>query len=90
MGDISRQLGLLQRVYNFCDKHHLSRDLNDPKELMSRSLKNMALRNYLSGSEGNMINVKITFLGEHIVTGKFTPDEIKDISDIGSEIKFIS
>lgn len=89
MSEISRQLGLLQRVYNFCDKQHISTDLNDPKELVSRSLKNMALRNYLNGSD-NMIKVKITFLGEDIVTGRFTPDEIKDISDIGSEIKFIS
>lgn len=93
MNQNPRHLGLLQKIYIFCNKYHISHDFADAEMILRNGLAHMALTNKIDsitdeGKDKQYVNVSIYFLGQHMSTGPFTPNQIKDIADIGSEIKF--
>lgn len=88
-----RHLGLLQKVYGLCNKYSISHDVADIEMILRNGLTHMALTNKIDsltdeGKDKQYINVSVYFLGEHMASGPFTPTQLKDIGDIGSEIKF--
>lgn len=86
-----RHLGILQKVYIFCDKYNLSHDCANAKLIMLNGIRTLCLKNRLEQrveDDGQLIKVSVYFLGEFMCTGLLTPAQIKDLSDIGSEIKF--
>lgn len=86
-----RHLGILQKVYIFCDKYNLSHDFADAKLIMLNGIRSLCLKNKLEQrveDDGQFIKVSVYFLGEFMCNGLLTPTQIKDLSDIGSEIKF--
>lgn len=86
-----RHLGILQKIYVFCDKYNLSHDFANAKLIMLNGIRSLCLKNRLEQrveDDGQLIKVSVYFLGEFMCTGLLTPEQIKDLSDIGSEIKF--
>lgn len=90
-----RHLGLLQKVYEFCDKYHLSHDIADTRLIMHNGLRIMALDNKIDSitnkekaNEKHYIEVSIYYMNEFMTSGPFTPEQLKDLGDIGTEIKF--
>lgn len=86
-----RHLGILQKIYIFCDKYNLSHDFADAKLIMLNGIRSLCLKNKLEQrveDDGQFIKVSVYFLGEFMCNGLLTPTQIKDLSDIGSEIKF--
>lgn len=90
-----RHIGLLQQVYKFCEKYRLSRDVPDVKLILLNGLRTMALKNrMLSITEpdknNHHVNVAVYYMNEFMTKGPFTPDQLKDISELGPDIKFKS
>jgi hypothetical protein len=58
---------------------------------MLNGIRSLCLKNKLEQrveDDGQFIKVSVYFLGEFMCNGLLTPAQIKDLSDIGSEIKF--
>ena len=90
-----RHIGLLQQVYSFCDKYHLSKTLPDINHILKNGLRLMALDNRMNSMtepemNDRLICVSIYYNDEFMSTGPFTPDQLKDISELGPDIKFKS
>ena len=90
-----RHIGLLQQVYKFCEKYHLSCDIPDIKHILHNGLRTMVLNNkMLSISEpdknNHYVNVSVYCLDEFMVKGPFSPEQLKDLSELGTDIKFES
>ena len=90
-----RHIGLLQQVYKFCDKYRLSCEVPDVKLILHNGLRTMALENkMLSISEpdknNHYVNVTVYCMDEFMANGPFTPEQLKDLSELGAVIKFES
>lgn len=91
----SRHIGLLQNVYSFCKKYNISHDFPNVCHILSNGLRQMAFENkMLSISEPDvnrhLVDVTICCLGKFIAKGPYTPEQLTDIANIGTEIKFES
>ena len=92
-----RHIGLPEKVYEFCEKHHLSHDDADTRLIMLNGLRTMALKNRMDviinkeeADEKHYIKVSVYYRNEFMTTGQFTPDQLKDLSELGPDIKFKS
>lgn len=92
-----RHLGLLQKVYEFCEKYRLSHDVADTRLIMHNGLRTMALENRMDSitnkeeaAEKHYVEVSVYYMNEFMTTGPFTPEQLNDLANIGTEIKFAS
>ena len=87
-----RHIGLLQNIYKFCDKYNLSHDYADARLIMLNGLRNICLKNRLDQrsdkTNKQYINVSVYFLNEFMCSGPLTPEQIKDVADVGTEVQF--
>lgn len=85
-------MALIQNVQSFCRKYKQSCDTAEVYLLMRRALESISVHNFyehMINKDLNFVKANITFLGKPIMrNGLFTPEQIKDLNDIGSEIKF--
>lgn len=90
----NRHIGILQKAYEFCEKYNLSHDQNEPKDIMKNALSRLTLRNNLNKiteeSGNHYVNVSVYYMDTFMVKGKFTPEQLTDLSNMGSVIKFES
>jgi hypothetical protein len=90
----NRQMALRQQINSFCAKYKYNADDHDIRAVLGRALREMSLSNFMDArtkDDGHYVRVTVKFLGELIVhDGWFTPEQLKDLADIGSEIKFES
>lgn len=96
--DNSRRIGILQKVYAFCDKYCMSHDKADPFFIMQNGLLKLVMKNkldeviknevYPEGEPEHYVETSVYFLGEYVVSGPFTPKQLEDLAEIGSAISF--
>ena len=93
---ISRNLGRITKIQEFCNKHGLScRSISskeDPIKLMIEALQTMVIKNEFKRVGENKDDISYTkhpviFNGETLFCGYFTDDEIKDISEVDKRLK---
>lgn len=90
-----RHIGLLQKVYSFCEKYRLSHDVADVRLIMLNGLRTLALENKMLSitepdTNNHYVNVTVYYMGEFMTHGPFTPEQLNDLSNLGTEIKFES
>lgn len=92
--DNTRQMALRQNINLFCKKYNFPAEGSDVKHLMKTVLENMSLSNFMDSrvnTDETYVRATVTFLGDVVVSyGLFTPEQLKDLGNIGSEIKMKS
>lgn len=93
--DNTRQMALRQNINIFCKKYDYPVGTSDIKHLMKTVLENISLSNFMDSrvniDKEAYVRATITFLGDVVVkNGFFTPEQLKDLGNIGSEIKMKS
>ena len=80
--NVSRDISRYANLYEFCDKHHLSKEYgNDLEELTQDALLTMTLQNEFRRptDSDHYQKIRVEFDGHPITVGYFTPNEIEDI-----------
>ena len=96
--DNARRIGILQKVYAFCDKYEMSHDKADPFFIMQNGLMKLVMKNKLdemikgeicpNEEPVHYVDTSVYFLGEYVVSGPFTPKQLEDLAEIGSAVSF--
>lgn len=90
----SRHIGILQKAYEFCDKYNLSHDIPSVCITMKNALRTLGVQNKIdsmtSDEDKHYVNVTIYCMGEYMTKGLFTPEQLLDLANMGSDIKFES
>lgn len=81
---VSRNIGGLTKIHEFCDKYHLSKESNGRLEdITENALVTLLLQNEFRRppEQDNYKKIKVHYNGTTIAVGYFNEDQINDIKN---------